>query len=112
MPRAEPVQLRGIRRKENIIAAARDIYNEQGRDMFNTEAVAKRVGCAIGTIYRYFENRVDLMDAVAPDRDREGVRELIGRIRDVRRMNMNLDGLGDGSWVDGNELDTLLQEYA
>lgn len=112
MARVEPKTLRGYKRLEEIMSAARVVYKREGRDLLTTEAVAQEAGCAIGTVYRYFQHRVDLLDAIAPDRDREGVKELIGRIRDVRRMNFELDGLGDGSWVDGNELDKLLQEYA
>ncbi len=112
MTRIEPTTLRGMRRVEQITAAARAVYKEKGADLLTTEEVAERAGCSIGTVYRYFEHRIDLLDVVAPDRGREGVKELIGRIRDVPRINMNLDGLGDGVWVDGNALDTLLQEYA
>lgn len=31
--------------------------------------MAKLAGCSIGTIYRYFTDRVVLMDAIHPDRD-------------------------------------------
>lgn len=67
--RAEPIQARAIRTRDRILEAAREVYAEKGRDEFDTNLVAARAGCAIGTVYRYFENRVDLMDAIAPDRD-------------------------------------------
>lgn len=108
----EPKTLRGFQRVEQIKAAARVVYKRHGADFFTTELVAQEADCAIGTVYRYFEHRVDLLDAIAPDRGNEGIKELIGRIRDVPRISMNLDGLGDGAWVDGNALDALLQEYA
>lgn len=112
MTRVEPKTLRGYQRVEQIMNAARVVYKRDGRDRLTTEAVAREADCAIGTVYRYFEHRVDLLDAVAPDRDREGVKELIGRIRDVRRVSFELDGLGNDSWIDAEELDELLQEYA
>lgn len=69
MPRAEPIQSRAVARRESILAAAREVYDEKGRDAFDTKDVAARAGCAIGTLYRYFEDRTDLMDAIHPDRD-------------------------------------------
>lgn len=66
MPRQQPVQPRGHERREAILAAARDLYDEVGRDDFRTEDLAVRAGCSIGTIYRYFKNRVDILDQIAP----------------------------------------------
>lgn len=55
--------------RTKIIDAAKNVYDIVGRDRFDTNLVAAHAGLSIGTIYRYFENRIDLMDAVYPDRD-------------------------------------------
>ena len=64
-----PAQGRSQTRVEHIKDAARDHYAAVGRDRFNTGDVATLAGCSIGTVYRYFVDRVALMDAIHPDRD-------------------------------------------
>jgi Bacterial regulatory proteins, tetR family. len=39
-----------------------------GRDRFTTDMIAKRAECSIGTIYRYFADRVDILDELYPNR--------------------------------------------
>ena len=67
--RAKPVQGRAKARVAAIQDAAREHYAEVGRDRFSFDAVAARVGCSVATIYRYYSDRVALMDDVFPDRD-------------------------------------------
>lgn len=67
--RKRPAQGRSSDRVKSILAAARTHYAEVGRDRFNTTAVAALAGCSVGTLYRYFEDRVALMDAFVPHRD-------------------------------------------
>lgn len=76
MTRFEPQQRRAHETRERILAAAREVYEEKGRDRFITSDVAARSGRSIGTIYRYFENDVDLLDVIAPDRDYPTVDQL------------------------------------
>ena len=66
--RNRPTQQRARRRVDEIRAAARAILGEVGRDRFTTDLVAARAGCSIGTIYRYFEDRVALLDDLYPNR--------------------------------------------
>jgi hypothetical protein len=77
--RNEPVQKRSQARLEQLLAAARVAYAKYGRDRFTTQQVAEEAGASIGTVYRYFPDRVLLMDAIAPDRDRQAhlVRERV-----------------------------------
>lgn len=69
--RNEPQQKRAAVRLEAIKAAAITLYNDPsiGRDRFTTAQVADLAGCSIGSVYRYFIDRVALLDAIAPDRD-------------------------------------------
>jgi len=69
--RNKPVQKRSQERLEQLLEAARLAYAEHGRDRFTTQQVAEKAGASIGTVYRYFPDRVLLMDAIAPDRDRQ-----------------------------------------
>lgn len=67
--RAKPVQGRAKARVAAIQDAAREHYVAVGRDRFSFDAVAALVGCSVATIYRYYSDRVALMDDVFPDRD-------------------------------------------
>lgn len=71
MIRVNPKQKRAEARLAAIKAAAVTLYNDPtiGRDRMTTAQVAELAGCSIGTFYRYFIDRVALLDSIAPDRD-------------------------------------------
>ena len=73
--RTNPVQSRSQARLDQLKAAAVELYNdpEVGRDRLTTAQVADLAGCSIGTFYRYFVDRVAILDAIAPDRDQSPV---------------------------------------
>lgn len=77
MPEARitPKQQRGIDTRTRIIEAANAVYEEVGRDYFKTQTVQKQSGLSIGTIYRYFENRVALLAAVIEHRVSQGLEQ-------------------------------------
>jgi len=82
--RAIPVQGRAKARVEAILAAARQHYEDVGRDRFNFDGVAALAGCSVATIYRYYSDRVALMDAIFPDRDQAELK--LAAIRTLRTM--------------------------
>lgn len=51
------------RNRERLIVAAREIFTEQGGDA-SMEAIAKRAGVGVGTLYRHFPKRIDVVEAV------------------------------------------------
>lgn len=51
------------RNRERILAAAREVFAEQGLDAATNE-VARRAGVGIATLFRRFPSRGDLVDAV------------------------------------------------
>jgi AcrR family transcriptional regulator len=46
------------------MSAATDIVTEEGLDGLTMQAVAERVGCAVGTIYTYFHSKSALLSAL------------------------------------------------
>lgn len=74
--RRTPVQQRSSRRLEQIENAGRQILRDVGRDRLTTALVAELAGCSIGTFYRYFEDRVALLDSIQPLRVANTVTEL------------------------------------
>ncbi len=62
--RVEPVQQRGAERLNTILDAAGAVVDEVGPDRVTTAMIAKRAGASIGTVYRYFPDRVAVLHAL------------------------------------------------
>jgi AcrR family transcriptional regulator len=72
-PQTEPVQLSkrpkradALRNYEKLLAAAREAFTESDRSA-SLEDIARRAGVGIGTLYRNFPTRADLVEAVYVD---------------------------------------------
>lgn len=64
-----PVQRRSEAQLTALEDATVEAINQYGRDSFTTNQVAEIAGVSIGTVYRYFPNRVALLNHLWPDRD-------------------------------------------
>jgi len=72
-PQTEPVQLSNrpkradaLHNYEKLVAAAREAFTEADRSA-SLEDIARRAGVGIGTLYRHFPTRADLVQAVYVD---------------------------------------------
>jgi AcrR family transcriptional regulator len=54
-------------RQRQIIDAAFDVFSRKGFAAATTHEIAREAGVAVGTIYKYFQNKRDLMVAVVTD---------------------------------------------
>ena len=63
--RVEPVQARSAARVGALLDAACHTMHEVGYEQLTTAMVAERAGASIGTVYRYFPDRVAVLQAVA-----------------------------------------------
>jgi AcrR family transcriptional regulator len=63
--RREPVQARSRERVERILDAAAQLLAEAGYDAVKTNAIAKRAGVSIGSVYQFFPNRFAIFNALA-----------------------------------------------
>ena len=61
LPRAD-----SVRNRARILAAAEQVFAEQGA-AGSTEEVAARAGVAIGTVFRHFPTKTDLLSAIMKD---------------------------------------------
>jgi len=61
----EAIALRADARRnhERILAAAREAFAAHGRET-QMDEIARRAGLGVGTLYRHFPNRIDLVEAV------------------------------------------------
>ncbi len=51
------------RNYDRLVSAAREVFAEQGGGA-SMEAIAKQAGVGVGTLYRHFPRRIDLVEAV------------------------------------------------
>lgn len=63
--RVEPVQARSTARVNALLDAACEAIHELGYEQLTTAMVAERAGASIGTVYRYFPDRIAVLQAVA-----------------------------------------------
>src|SRR5437660_7832920 len=61
-----PLRADARRNREQLLAAARDVFVEQGAGA-PLDEIARRAGVGIATLYRHFPDRTALMRAVALD---------------------------------------------
>lgn len=78
--RTEPTQRRSTQRLDALLDAAAEIVDELGFERLTTQMVAERAGASIGTVYRYFPDRVAVLHALrerSVHRYRERVADVI-----------------------------------
>lgn len=62
--RNEPVQARSTARLAGLLDAAAAVIDEIGYERLTTAMVAERAGASIGTVYRYFPDRIAVLQAL------------------------------------------------
>jgi len=62
--RREPAQQRSRRTVRQILDAAEQIVGAQGVDAATTRAIAERAGVAVPSLYRFFADRDEILDAL------------------------------------------------
>jgi AcrR family transcriptional regulator len=63
--RNEPVQARSTARLASLLDAAAAIIDEIGYERLTTAMVAERAGASIGTVYRYFPDRIVVLQSLS-----------------------------------------------
>jgi AcrR family transcriptional regulator len=82
-PRAD-----AVRNRERVLAAAKAVFSAGGPEA-SLEAVAKKAGVGIGTLYRHFPTRRDLFEAVY----RREVQQLVELAEELRNAPAPVDAL-------------------
>ena len=65
-PATRPLRADAQRNYERLIVAARDVFAKQGGSA-SMEAIAREAGVGVGTLYRHFPQRIDVVEAVYRD---------------------------------------------
>ncbi|MDN3241772.1 TetR/AcrR family transcriptional regulator [Glycomyces tritici] len=76
-----PLRADAIRNRARILEAAEAVFAEQGASVA-TDAVAARAGVAIGTVFRHFPTKPDLLKAVVMNLQDRIVAEADAMVRD------------------------------
>ncbi|MBC7724751.1 MAG: TetR/AcrR family transcriptional regulator [Burkholderiaceae bacterium] len=63
--RNEPVQARSTARLTSLLDAAAAVVDEIGYERLTTAMIAERAGSSIGTVYRYFPDRIAVLHALS-----------------------------------------------
>ncbi len=63
-PRKQPRQARAVTTMESIVEAAARILEDEGHANFSTNAVARRAGVSIGSLYQYFPSKDAIVGAL------------------------------------------------
>lgn len=101
--RNEPVQARSTARLTALLDAAATVVDDIGFERLTTAMVAERAGASIGTVYRYFPDRIAVLQALA-----------------ARNLSRVIAGLGDAvrgethaNWSEalGAALDVLVESF-
>lgn len=80
--RTEPVQGRSAARIDTLLDAAAFVVDETGIDRLTTAMVSERAEASIGTVYRYFPDRIALLQGL---RDRAEARYRSAVVATIRR---------------------------
>src|ERR1700728_2488682 len=89
-PRAD-----AVRNRERVLEAAKAVFSAGGPDA-SLEAVAKRAGVGIGTLYRHFPTREALFEAVY----RREVQQLVDLAEELKQQAQPVDALRQ--WMRSN----------
>lgn len=101
--RVEPVQARSAARVGALLDAACQTMHEVGYEQLTTAMVAERAGASIGTVYRYFPDRVAVLQAVAARN--------LERVTQALRADLATSAPATVSAALGTALDTLTRFF-
>lgn len=87
--RKTPRQERSVATVEAILQAATYILTKRGRDAFTTNAVARRAGVNIASLYQYFPNK----ESIVAELQRRHVEEMKRHWRELPPSSSPLDSL-------------------
>jgi AcrR family transcriptional regulator len=82
--RNEPVQARSAARLTALLDAAAEVIDEIGYERLTTAMVADRAGASIGTVYRYFPDRIAVLQSLAARNEERITASLLAELRDPR----------------------------
>lgn len=98
-PRRRPKQGRSRHTVDAILTAAQQVLLRSGLQGFNTNAVAKRAGVSIGSLYQFYPGKEAILAALVRDMRRDMLADLI-----AAQQSKNADDLSEviGAMIDAS----------
>lgn len=95
--RNEPVQARSTARLASLLDAAAAVVDEIGYERLTTALVAERAGASIGTVYRYFPDRIVVLQGLSARFLRDRIERTQQTLIDPARLTWQdaIDGVFD-----------------
>lgn len=90
-PRKKPTQARAQSTVDAILRATAHILRTAGWDACNTNAVAKRAGVSIGSLYQYFPSKEALVAALAEEHATRGLGVLMEAVSAAPRGTLTFE---------------------
>lgn len=87
-----PQQKRSLEKKERIVDAGLALMRERGYYNVNTAEIAKAAGVSTGILYRYFENKMDILMAII---DKLKKRQYIPYLNEIAASDFNMLQVGN-----------------
>jgi AcrR family transcriptional regulator len=88
-----PLRADARRNRERVLAAAREVFGEQGREA-QIDDVARRAAVGVGTVYRHFPTKEALLEALAVD----AFERLVARARECLEIEDPWEALTQTLW--------------
>jgi AcrR family transcriptional regulator len=85
--RNEPVQARSTARLAALLDAAAQVVHEIGYERLTTAMVAERAGASIGTVYRYFPDRIAVLQSLAARNAERMTDRVLAELRSERHQD-------------------------
>ncbi|MEX1080365.1 MAG: TetR/AcrR family transcriptional regulator [Homoserinimonas sp.] len=85
--RNEPVQARSTARLTRLLDAAAEVIDEIGFERLTTAMVAERAGASIGTVYRYFPDRIAVLQSLSVRATADFIDEVTATLRNESHSN-------------------------
>lgn len=98
--RNEPMQARSAARLTALLDAAAAVVAEIGYERLTTAMVAEGAGASIGTVYRYFPDRIAVLQSLAARNEERVTERIVATIGDAAHA----------TWIDA--LEAALDVYA
>jgi len=90
--RNQPTQKRSLEQLQHILTAARAVLAEVGMHALTTALIADRVGISIGTVYRYYDDRVAILNEILQITK-------VDQVRALPRGTVLLCSVGEVFWL-------------
>ncbi|MCW4384613.1 TetR family transcriptional regulator [Salinibacterium sp. SYSU T00001] len=102
--RNEPVQARSAARLTRLLDSAAEVIDEIGYERLTTAMVAERAGASIGTVYRYFPDRIAVLQSLSI--------RFLGEFIDEVRAELQTDGIDTWESAIDHVIDTAVSWFS